>query len=126
MIVPSLIPYGIRLIDTVIKYALECAHFLAEFGIDLLVLGCNTVSAKESNILKKEFPHLEIFGVVEPAVEKVVEVSTASIGIIRTPATVKSDVYRKGIKKRKPTLKVLQKTIPLFVPFAETVLNHYF
>jgi glutamate racemase len=129
------VPYGIRSTETVIKYALECGHFLSEFDIDLLVVACNTVSAKALDALKKEFPHLEIFGVIEPAVERVVKISSKSVGVIGTPATVKSEVYRKGIKKLKPTLKVFQKATPLLVPLAEegltkgpvaeSVLNHY-
>ena len=129
------VPYGIRSTETVIKYALESTRFLLGFDIDLLVVACNTVSARALNVLKKKFPQLEIYGVVNPAVEKVAKIARKRVGVIGTPATVKSKIYPQGIKRLRPSIEVFQKATPLLVPLAEegitdgtvaeTVLNHY-
>jgi glutamate racemase len=128
------VPYGIRSEETVKRYAYEGVSFLKSFNIDLLVVACNTVSARAMNFLKNEFPGLEIHGVIEPAVERVLKVSRKSVGVIGTPATVGSGIYKKLIEERS-NLRVFQKATPLFVPLveegllegniAETVIRHY-
>jgi glutamate racemase len=80
-------------------------------------------------------PELEIFEVITPAVEKVVEEATASVGVIGTSSTIGSGVYRREILKRRKDLKVLQRATPLLVPLVEegffegeitdAVLKHY-
>ncbi len=129
------VPYGIRSTDTVKRYATECTLFLKNFDIDLLVVACNTASARAADHLRELFPDLEIFDVITPAVEKVVQSSHRRIGVIGTPSTVGSGVYKKRIEERRPTADVLQKATPLLVPLveegltegpiAEEVLLHY-
>ena len=129
------VPYGIRSTQTVINYARECALFLQKFEIDLLVIACNTVSAKATDNLRELFPHLEICEVITPAVEEVLNRNPKVVGVIGTPATIESKLYKKLLKKRYRNLKVLQKATPLLVPLveegltegpiAEEVLKHY-
>jgi len=128
------VPYGIRSEDRIKKYAHGGVNFLRKFDIDLLVVACNTVSARALDFLRDRFPDLEIYGVIEPAVERVLKVSKEVVGVIGTPATVGSGIYKKLIEERS-NLKVLQKETPLFVPLveegllegtvAETVIKHY-
>jgi len=129
------VPYGIRSTETVVRYSLECARFLDRFGVELLVVACNTASAKASEILRNRFSHLEVFEVITPAVERVSKVARQRVGIIGTPATVSSGVYERLLKERRPSLEILQRATPLLVPLveegltegpvAEGVLRHY-
>ena len=129
------VPYGIRSTETVVKYSIECVDFLKQFGIELLVVACNTASARAVEKLRETFKSLEIYEVITPAVEEVVKVSSRSIGVIGTPSTVGSNVYKKRIKALNPKLQVFQKATPLFVPLveegitegkvAEEVVKHY-
>ena len=129
------VPYGIRSTETVRRYALECALFLKDFGIDTLVVACNTASARAVDYLREKLPELNIFEVISPAVEMVVKEATASVGVIGTPSTIGSGVYKREILKRRRNLKVLQRATPLLVPLVEeglfegeitdAVLRHY-
>jgi len=129
------VPYGIRSEETVKRYSLECSLFLKEFDIDLLVIACNTASAKAGDFLRKRFPSLDIYDVIEPAVETVAKLKTTKVGVIGTPSTVGSNVYKKKLLRKKPHIKVFQKATPLLVPLVEegllsgpvvdAVLNHY-
>ena len=129
------VPYGIRSTETVINYARECAAFLHRFDIDLLVIACNTASAKATKTLREIFPQTEVYEVITPAVEEVLRLKPSRVGVIGTPATVGSNIYKKLLLEGNPNLKILQKTTPLLVPLveegitegtvAETVLKHY-
>ena len=129
------VPYGIRSEETVKRYALECTLFLKEFDIDLLVIACNTASAKAGAFLRKKFPELPIFDVIKPAVEEILNLNPQSVGVIGTPSTVGSGIYRKKLIEGKSDIKVYQKATPLLVPLVEegflkgpiteTVLRHY-
>jgi len=129
------VPYGIRSEETVKRYSLECTLFLKNFDIDLLVIACNTASAKAGDFLRKKFPELPIFDVINPAVEEVLSLNPKAVGVIGTPSTVESGIYRKKIFERNPNINVLQKATPLLVPLVEEgflkgvitqeVLKHY-
>ncbi|HID78972.1 MAG TPA: glutamate racemase [Aquifex aeolicus] len=129
------VPYGIRSDETIVEYSLECARFLLKFGIDVLVIACNTASAKATESLKKEFPFLKIFEVITPAVDVVSVTAKSSVGIIGTPATVESNVYLERLEFLNPSLEIFQKPTPLLVPLVEEgltdgkvvfeVLKHY-
>ena len=129
------VPYGIRSAETVVNYALECAAFLHRFDIDLLVVACNTASAKATKALRERFPQTEVYEVITPAVEEVLKKNPSRVGVIGTPATVGSNVYKDLLLEGNPNLKVLQRATPLLVPLveegitegavAETVLRHY-
>ena len=129
------VPYGIRSDETVISYSLQCAAFLERFGIDILVVACNTASARAVGALRERFPSIGIYEVITPAVEEVARVARKRVGVIGTPSTVGSGVYKRLLKERRKDLDVLQRATPLLVPLveegitegpiAETVLKHY-
>jgi len=110
------VPYGNRSPETVIRYSLECAGFLMERGIDVLVVACNTASSYAIDELKKSFP-VPVIGVVEPGVREAVRVSRGKVGVIGTRATVKSGSYQRLLKEA--GLEVIAKACPLFVPLVE-------
>ncbi|NPB08361.1 MAG: glutamate racemase [Aquificae bacterium] len=111
------VPYGTKSPETVIRYSLECANFLREKGIEILVVACNTASSCALEKLRKEMP-FPVVGVIEPGVEEALRRSrTGKIGVIGTQATVRSGVYQKLLKER--GAQVLSRACPLFVPLVE-------
>lgn len=113
------LPYGDKSKETIIRYSLEIAEFLIKKKIKLLIIPCNTATAYAIEELKKTF-NIPILGVIEPGVEKVVQVSrNQSIAVLGTRATINSGIYQKEIKKRLPGANVQAIACPLFVPFVE-------
>jgi len=111
------VPYGIRSPETVVRYSLECANFLREKGIELLVVACNTASSCAIERLRKEMP-FPVVGVIEPGVEEALRrTKNGSIGVIGTQATIRSGVYQKLLRER--GVEVFSKACPLFVPLVE-------
>jgi glutamate racemase len=118
------VPYGNKSRETIIRYSLECANYLYNFGIDVLVVACNTASSYAIKILKENFD-IPVIGVIKPGVEIAVRTTkNRKIGVIGTQATVKSGSYRDEIEK-KGKFEVFQKACPLFVPLVEEgLINH--
>jgi glutamate racemase len=78
------VPYGGKSKETIQRYSLECAEFLLSFGIELLVVACNTASAYALELLKEGLA-IPVVGVVQPGVEQALKVSkTKRIGVIGT------------------------------------------
>ncbi|MDP3244127.1 MAG: glutamate racemase [bacterium] len=112
-------PYGNKGKKTIIKYAIEDAKFLLQQGADIIVIGCNTVSAVAAEVLREKF-NLPIFDVIEPAVEAALRITKNNrIGVIGTRATIASGVYQKKLKIKNLKLKICEAACPLFVPLAE-------
>jgi glutamate racemase len=113
------VPYGTKSAETVIKYSLQCAQFLAHRGIKALVAACNTSSACSLPFLQKE-AGVPVIGVIEPGAKAAIAASrTQHIGVIGTPATVNSNAYARLIKEHDPTARIVSKACPLFVPLVE-------
>lgn len=93
-------PYGIKGPEVIKKYAEENAEFLISQGAKIIVVACNTASAVALEDLKRQFPKMPIFGVIEPAVRAAVKATKNDrIGIIGTRATIGSGVYEKKIQE---------------------------
>lgn len=113
------VPYGTRSHATVTRYALGNARFLIGQRIKLLVVACNTVSAESLPALRAAFD-VPVVGVVEPGAQAAFEASKGgAVGVIGTQATVSSGAYTKALRERDPTLRVISRSCPLFVPLAE-------
>jgi glutamate racemase len=112
------LPYGTKSSKTIINYSIQCARFLATMDIDMLVIACNTASAHAIPALKDEFD-IPVVGVVEAGSQAVVESGGNRIGVIGTPATIKSRAYEKAIQSLKPEVEIFVKPCPLFVPLVE-------
>lgn len=111
------VPYGSKSKETVVRYSIECANFLLGFGIDLLVVACNTASSYALDFLKEELT-IPVFGVIDPGVKAALEVSKRKvIGVIGTKGTINSGVYRRKLEEA--GAKVYEKACPLFVPLVE-------
>jgi glutamate racemase len=118
-------PYGTRSFETVYRYTLECVTWLLEQGCPLVILACNTASAKalrtiQQNNLPKLNPTARVLGVIRPTAEVIGNYSnTKTIGILATNGTVQSESYLIEIEKFFPDATVVQEACPMWVPLIE-------
>lgn len=113
------VPYGTKSPDTVIRYSQEIASFLIKRDIKLLVVACNTASAVALPTLRRTLP-VPVVGVIEPGAKRAVDVTRSGVvGVIGTSGTIRSSAYSRAIKRLNPSVSVLARPCPLFVPLAE-------
>lgn len=118
-------PYGNRSFDTVYHYTLQCVQWFFEMGCPLVILACNTASAKalrtiQQNDLPKIDNNKRVLGVIRPTSEIIGKITdTGHIGILATTGTVQSESYLLEIEKFFPGLKVSQEACPMWVPLIE-------
>ncbi len=112
------VPYGTKSAATVEQYALEAATFLADQGVKLLVVACNTASAVALPALRERF-QLPVIGVIEPGARRAARSLNHRIGVIGTEGTINSGRYREAIHALLPDAQVVAVPCPLFVPLAE-------
>ena len=119
------VPYGNRSFETVYQYTLECVNHLFEKGCRLVVIACNTASAKAlRNIQQLDLPKMEelhrVLGVIRPTTELIGKFTKSGhIGIFATKGTVESESYLVEIHKFFPDIKVFQQACPMWVPLVE-------
>jgi glutamate racemase len=122
-------PYGGRSFETIYRYTLECVEYLFAQGCPLVILACNTASAKAlRNIQQLDLPKMEpwrrVLGVIRPTTEHIGRYTTTGhVGIMATPGTVQSESYILEIEKLWPELHVWQEACPMWVPLIEN--NEY-
>ena len=118
-------PYGPRSFDTVYQYTLECVKWFFEQGCSLVVLACNTASAKAlRTIQQNDLPKIDsakrVLGVIRPTTEVIGQYTkTNAVGILGTYGTVQSGSYPIEIEKFYPGIKVYQEACPMWVPLIE-------
>jgi glutamate racemase len=112
-------PYGTKSAETVRSYAAENSEFLADKGIKMLVVACNSAAAVALEDLRERFD-FPVIGVVEPgAVAAVRQTRNRKVGVIGTDATIASGAYTRALRSRQPELEIYTRACPLFVPLAE-------
>ncbi|MGX5818818.1 glutamate racemase [Chitinophaga lutea] len=118
-------PYGSRSFETVYHYTLECVQHLFRMGCHLVVLACNTASAKalrtiQQNDLPRIDPERRVLGIIRPTTEIVGDYSRSrEVGVFGTAGTVTSDSYPIEIEKFFPDIQVYQQACPMWVPLVE-------
>lgn len=118
-------PYGTRSFETIYAYTLESVKYLFEQGCSLVILACNTASAKAlRSIQQKDLPQIDpskrVLGVIRPTAEVIGNYSkTGSVGVLGTNGTIKSGSYELEIAKQFPKVKVYQQSCPMWVPLVE-------
>lgn len=118
-------PYGTRSFDIVYRFTLEAVRYLFNQGCHLVILACNTASAKAlRSIQQKDLPLIapdrRVLGVIRPTVEKIGEISrNGNIGIFGTPGTVQSRSYEMEISKLHPDFHTYSQGCPMWVPLVE-------
>ncbi|MBC3785161.1 glutamate racemase [Spirosoma utsteinense] len=119
-------PYGTRSFETVYQYTLECVQHLFDRGCRLVILACNTASAKalrniqQLDLPKMDGPNRRVLGVIRPTTEVIGTYSrTGQVGVLGTRGTVTSESYVVEIEKFFPELRVFQEACPMWVPLVE-------
>lgn len=118
-------PYGSRSFASVYQYTLQCVQWLFNAGCPLVILACNTASAKalrtiQQNDLPEIAPENRVLGVIRPTSEVIGSFSkTGKVGLLATRGTVQSESYLLEIAKFFPEVQVFQQAAPLWVPLIE-------
>lgn len=118
-------PYGPRSFEVVYDFTLQAVQKLFEMGCHLVILACNTASAKALRTIQmKDLPKIDqnrrVLGVIRPTVESIGGISkTNHIGILATPGTIKSESYPMEIEKLYPEVVVTGEACPMWVPLVE-------
>jgi glutamate racemase len=118
-------PYGTRSFDVVYKYTLECVTKLFEMGCHLVILACNTASAKALRTIQQlDLPKTDserrVLGIIRPTVEVFNNISDSKfVGIFATPGTVQSESYLIEAHKICPDIHIIMEACPMWVPLIE-------
>lgn len=129
-------PYGTHSFDVIYRYTLEAVKYLLDNDCALVILACNTASAKALRTIQQhDLPEINrlrvtgyglqgkpvnVLGVIRPTVEAVPAITkTGHVGILATPATVSSESYVLELEKIAPELVITQQACPMWVPLIE-------
>jgi glutamate racemase len=118
-------PYGSRSFEVIYDYTWQAVQALFDQGCSLVILACNTASAKAlRSIQQKQLPLLaenkRVLGVIRPSTEALGEITRSKhIGILATEGTVKSESYVIELQKFAPEITVTQHACPMWVPLIE-------
>lgn len=119
-------PYGTRSFDVIRDFTTEAVHYLFSEGCPLVILACNTASAKALRDIQQNYlpasedPTRRVLGVIRPTSEILGEVTTTKhIGILATPGTVSAHSYEIEIAKLSPDIVVHEQACPMWVPLVE-------
>jgi len=112
------VPYGIKSLETVRRFAREDARFLLARDPKLLVVACNTASAAGTDHLEALSP-VEVIDVIRPGAAAALEATRGRIGVIGTEATIASGAYQRALEAADPAREVMAVACPLLVPIVE-------
>ena len=118
-------PYGPRSFDVVYEFTRQAVVRLFEMGCHLVILGCNTASAKalrtiQQNDLPQLDPTRRVLGIIRPTAEVIGQLTTSRhVGVLATEGTIKSESYTLEIQKLHPDIVVSGVACPFWVPLVE-------
>jgi len=112
------VPYGIKSLQTVRRFALEDASFLAGFEPKMIVVACNTASAAAIDLLEQRC-EMPVADVIRPGAAAALAATGGAIGVLATEATIASGAYQRAILAADPDRQVLARSCPLLVPIVE-------
>ena len=118
-------PYGPRSFDVVYEFTRQAVVRLFEMGCHLVILGCNTASAKAlRTIQQNDLPKLDssrrVLGIIRPTAEVIGQLTTSRhVGVLATEGTIKSESYTLEIQKLYPDIVVSGVACPFWVPLVE-------
>lgn len=118
-------PYGARSFDVVYEFTRQAVVRLFEEGCQLVILGCNTASAKalrtiQQNDLPRLDPQRRVLGIIRPTAEIIGNLTkTRHVGVLATEGTIKSESYKLEIQKLYPDIQVSGVACPFWVPLVE-------
>lgn len=118
-------PYGTRSFDVVYEFTRQAVNFLFRSGCHLVILACNTASAKAlRNIQQLDLPNMDpsrrVLGIIRPTVESVGDITKSRhVGVLATEGTIKSMSYPLEIRKLFPDIQVTGKACPMWASLVE-------
>lgn len=120
-------PYGTRSYDVVYQFTLQAVTRLFDMGCELVILACNTASAKALRTIQMhDLPRLDpqgrrrVLGIIRPSVEALgLLTSSHAVGIVGTEGTVESQSYVIEMRKLWPGVSVAQQACPMWIPLVE-------
>jgi glutamate racemase len=118
-------PYGDHSFEAIYQYTLECVEWLFAKDCQLVILACNTASAKalrtiQQKVLPLKYPNHRVLGVIRPTAEVIGNFSKSkTIGVMGTRGTINSESYLMEINKFFPDISVHQQSCPMWVPLVE-------
>lgn len=118
-------PYGTRSFEIVYRFTLEAVQYLFDQGCQLVILACNTASAKAlRTIQQKNLPYMDtsrrVLGVIRPTVEALSDITrNGKVGLLGTPGTINSGSYTAEVAKLYPHYEVFGQPCPMWVPLIE-------
>ena len=119
------VPYGNRSRETVYNFTRQSVDYLIEHGCNLIIIACNTASAKglrelQQNYIPTRHPGVKVLGVLIPAAEAAAQATkTKQVGVLATRSTVDSSAFSRELHKIDPGLKIALNAAPLLVPLVE-------
>jgi len=115
------VPYGNKSAETVQAYSKQCAAFLLQHNVKMIVVACNTASALALDVLRRDVS-VPVLGVIEPAAAEAARATRSRmVGVIGTRATISSNSYARAIELAAPDMNIVvhSQPCPLFVPLVE-------
>lgn len=118
-------PYGNRSFETILSFTTECVEFLFERDCHVVIIACNTASAKalrsiQQEYLPRTFPERRVLGVIRPSVEQMwLHSRSRTVAVWATEGTVRSMSYALELEKLAPGMRLVQQACPMLVPLVE-------
>ncbi len=119
-------PYGSRSFDAIFKFTTEGVRYLFSQDCKLIIIACNTASAKalrsiQQKVLPLQYPDHRVLGIIRPSVEELGrDTKTKTVALWATEGTVKSESFAIEISKYAPGLRLIQTACPMLVPLVES------
>lgn len=118
-------PYGVRSFEVVYEFTLQAVNYLFSQNCPLIILACNTASAKALRTIQQKNlplidPNRRVLGIIRPTIEVVGGMTRSRhIGVLGTPGTIASGSYPLEIEKIFPDIHVTGEACPMWVPLVE-------
>ena len=113
------VPYGDKSKETIVRFGIENASFMAENNVKMIIVACNTVSSLAINEIRAKFADIPVIGVLEAGVHSLLQKNPCSVAIIGTRATISSGAYDCELCKFSSDIKITGIPCPLFTPIVE-------
>jgi len=113
------VPYGVKSVETICRFAGEITEFLLRNGVKILIVACNTMAAVAIDVISN-LSSVPVLNVIEAGASAAVSVTGRKyVGVIGTPATINSNAYAKAIHRLDPAVRIYSQACALFVPLVE-------
>ena len=113
------VPYGVKSVETICRFACEITDFLLKSGVKILIVACNTMAAVAREVITG-LSSVPVLNVIEAGASAAVSATRRKyIGVIGTPATINSNAYARAIHQLDPAVRIYSQACPLFVPLVE-------